>query len=87
MFKINKLDLLISIYIFCVVVSEVMGAKTFPLLKIGTFQLNATVAIFVLPLIFTINDVITEVFGKEKTRSIIRSSLVVIILILLFYQE
>lgn len=84
MFKINKLDLLISVYIFCVVVSEIMGAKTFPLFKIGTFQLNATVAIFVLPLIFTINDVIAEVFGKEKTRSIIRSSLVVIILIFLF---
>jgi len=84
MFKINKLDLLISVYIFCVVVSEVMGAKTFPLIKLGGFQLNATVAIFVLPLIFTINDVITEVFGKEKTRSIIRSSLVVIILIFLF---
>lgn len=84
MFKINKLDLLISVYIFCVVVSEVMGAKTFPLLSLGNFHLNATVAIFVLPFIFTINDIITEVFGKERARSIIRSSLVVIILIFIF---
>lgn len=84
MFKIEKLDLLISIYIFCIAVAELMGAKTFPLVKIFGYQLNASVAIFVLPLIFTINDVITEVFGKERTRSVIRSGLFVIFLILLF---
>ena len=61
-----------------------MGAKTFPLLNIGSIKLNASVAIFVLPLIFTINDVITEVYGKERTRSIIRSGLLGIFLILAF---
>lgn len=84
MFKIQKLDLLISIYIFCIAVSELMGGKTFPLFNLGTFKLNASVAIFTLPLIFTINDVITEVYGKDRTRSIIRSGLIVIFLILLF---
>jgi len=84
MFKIEKLDLLISIYIFCIAVAEVMGAKTFPLVKLFGYQLNASVAIFVLPLIFTINDMVTEVYGKERTRSIIRSGLIVIGLILLF---
>jgi len=84
MFKIQKLDLLVAIYIFCVVASETMGAKTFPLFRIGGFDIHASVAIFVVPVIFTINDVITEVFGKEKTRSIIRSGLVVVILVLLY---
>ena len=84
MFKINKLDLLISIYFFCIAIAELMGAKTFPLLNIGSIKLNASVAIFVLPLIFTINDVITEVYGKERTRSIIRSGLFGIFLILRF---
>lgn len=84
MFKIEKLDLLISIYIFCIAVAELMGAKTFPLVKLFGYQLNASVAIFVLPLIFTINDMITEVYGKERTRSVIRSGLFVIFLILLF---
>lgn len=83
MFKIGKFDLLVSIYIFCIAVAELMGAKTFPLLKVLGYQLNASVAIFVLPLIFTINDVITEVFGRERTRSVIRSGLIVIGLILL----
>lgn len=84
MFKIQKLDLLISIYIACIAISELMGAKTFPLFRIGSFNLNASVAVFVVPLIYTINDVITEVYGKERTRSIIRSGLVVIFIILLF---
>lgn len=84
MFKIEKFDLLVSIYIFCIAVSELMGAKTFPLVNFFGYQLNASVAIFVLPLIFTINDVITEVYGKEKTRSVIRSGLIIIFLILLF---
>ena len=82
--KINKLDLIISIYIFCICVSELMGGKTFPLVNILGYQLNASVAIFVLPLIFTINDMVTEVYGKERTRSIIRSGLIVIALILVF---
>lgn len=84
MFNIRKFDFLVSIYIFCICVSELMGAKTFPLINILGYQLNASVAIFVIPLIFTINDVITEVYGKERTRSVIRSGLIVIFLILIF---
>jgi uncharacterized integral membrane protein (TIGR00697 family) len=84
MFKIEKLDLLIALYIACLAISEFMGAKTFPLMKLGSYQLNASVAIFVIPLIFTINDVITEVYGKERTRSIIRSGLFMIFLFMVF---
>lgn len=84
MVKINKLDLLVSIYIFCILVAELMGGKTFPLGQLGTWRLNASVAIFVLPLLFTINDVVTEVYGKERTRSIIRSGLIVIALLIGF---
>ncbi|MDO8429689.1 MAG: queuosine precursor transporter [Candidatus Daviesbacteria bacterium] len=84
MFKIEKFDLLVSLYIFCIAVAELMGGKTFPLVNLFGYQLNASVAIFVIPLIFTINDVITEVYGKERTRSVIRSGIFVIFLILLF---
>lgn len=61
-----------------------MGAKTFPLFKIFGYQLNASVAIFLLPLVFSINDIITEVYGKERTRSIIRSGLLVVFSVLIF---
>jgi len=82
--KIEKFDLLVSVYIFCILISEVMGAKTFPIATLFNYSLNASVGIFVLPLIFTINDIITEVFGKERTRSVIRSGLIMIILLLAF---
>lgn len=80
--KIQKMDLLVSLYIFCILVAELMGGKTIPLTKIGSFQLNASVAIFVFPIIFTINDMVTEVFGKERTRSLIRSGLIMIFLLI-----
>ena len=84
MFDTKKFDLLVSVYIFCIVASELMGGKTFVIIDSGWLKLNSSVAIFLLPLIFTINDIITEVHGKERTRSIIRSSLVVIALIFMF---
>lgn len=84
MTKVSKLDFLISFYIFCILVAELMGSKTFPLPRIANLQLNASVAIFVLPILFTINDVITEVYGPERTRSVVRSGLVMIFFTLLF---
>lgn len=84
MLKIQKLDLLTSLYITCICLAELMGSKTFPLPALGSIQLNASVAIFVFPLIFTINDIITEVYGKEKTRSIIQSGFLMIVLLVLF---
>jgi len=53
MVKIQKMDFLIAIYIFCIAVAELMGGKTFPITKIGDFQLNASVAIFVIPLLYS----------------------------------
>lgn len=82
--KVQKFDLLVSIYIFCICASELMGAKTFPVLNVFGYQLNTSVSIFFLPLVFTINDVITEVYGKERTRSVIRSGLLMVLLIFLF---
>lgn len=80
----QKFDLLVAIYIFCICVSELMGAKTFPVLQIGTWTLNQSVSIFTVPIVFTINDMIVEVYGKERARSIIRAGLFVVVLILLY---
>lgn len=82
-FKIQKFDFLVSVYIACLVIAELMGGKTFPLVNLFGYQLNSSVAIFLFPLLFTINDVITEVYGKERTRSVIRSGLLMIALVFL----
>lgn len=81
MFKIEKIDLLVSLYIFCIMMAEVMGAKTFPILT-QPFALNGSVALFVLPLVYSINDIVMEVFGIERARSIVRSGLVTVALFL-----
>ncbi|MDP3940784.1 MAG: queuosine precursor transporter [bacterium] len=82
--KIEKFDLLVSLYIFCILMSELMGGKTFFIARIGSFPLNASVAIFLLPVVFTINDIIIEVFGSERARSVVRSGLLMIFLMIVF---
>ena len=82
--QINRLDLVIAVYIACIAIAELMGGKTFPLLHIGKFTWNASVAIFVIPIIFSINDAIIEVFGVVRAKSVYRSSLVTIVIFMLF---
>lgn len=78
------MDLLIAIYIGCLMMAELLGSKTFPLINIFGYQLNSSVGIFLFPLLFTINDVVTEVYGKERTRSIIRSGLIMVAFLFAF---
>jgi len=82
--KFQKMDLLVAVYIFCVAASELMGIKTFQLFNFSWLHLNASVGIFLVPVIYSINDVITEVFGRERARSLIRSALVVVAFCFLF---
>ena len=82
--KIEKLDLLVAFYITSLALAEIAGGKTFPLVNLLGYQLNASVAIFLIPLLFTINDVVIEVYGKERARSIVRSGLLMIFFIMMF---
>ncbi|OGK18738.1 hypothetical protein A3D80_02430 [Candidatus Roizmanbacteria bacterium RIFCSPHIGHO2_02_FULL_40_13b] len=82
--KAHKMDLLVALYIFLLCAAELMGGKTFPIISSGAIKLNASVAIFLIPFIFSINDVITEVYGPERARNVIRSGLLVISLIIGF---
>lgn len=82
--KIIKTDLLLMLYFFCIAVSELLGAKTFPLVNILGYQLNASVAIFVVPVIFSVNDMVIEVYGVERARSMVRAGLLMVFLIMLF---
>jgi uncharacterized integral membrane protein (TIGR00697 family) len=82
--QIDRMDFLLALYVACVAISELMGAKTFPIITIGNFHLSASVAIFVVPLIYSINDMITEVFGKQRARSIVRSGLFMVALFMVF---
>lgn len=81
--KTDKFDVLVALYIFGVMVAQLMGAKTFPLADVSWLHLNASVAIFVMPLLFTLTDVVNEVYGRPKARRMVRLGLMVVALQLL----
>jgi uncharacterized integral membrane protein (TIGR00697 family) len=84
MVNIRKMDLVVALYIFGVLTSEIFGGKTFPVTNFSWLHLNASVAIFVIPLIFTLSDVVVEVYGKARARSMVWSGLIMIALLMLF---
>jgi uncharacterized integral membrane protein (TIGR00697 family) len=72
--KNQKLDLLLAFYITAIVCSELLGGKIFTL-----FGINASVAIFLYPLTFAINDIVSEVYGKERARSFVKSGFFILV--------
>ncbi len=78
-----KSDILVGLYVFCIVTAELMGSKTFPLFKIFGFNLNGSVGMFLLPWIFSINDIFTEIFGFKRTKNLAKISLIIISLLIL----
>lgn len=78
---LTKLEILVGLYIFCLFASEVMGFKLIPLFQIGDMHFSSSVAIFVLPFIFSINDMIIEVYGIKKALAVSRLGFFVIFLI------
>ncbi len=81
--NIKKMDLVVALYIFGVITAELMGAKTFKLTDFSWAHLNASVAIFVLPLLFSLVDTVVEVYGKARARSMVYSGLIVVALLIL----
>jgi uncharacterized integral membrane protein (TIGR00697 family) len=84
MFKIQKLDFLITFYTTSVVLTELMGAKTVPLFTAFGVPVSGTVTLLVLPFIYSVNDVIVEVYGKARAQSIVRSTLLMVLYIFIF---
>lgn len=81
---IRKFDFLVALYVFGVMVAELMGAKTFSIGTIGHWHLTASVAVFVFPLLFTATDVIVEVRGRARARSVVMSGIAMVALLALF---
>lgn len=80
----RRMEIIVALYIFCIIVAELMGAKTFQILSIGDFALKASVAIFVLPIIYSLSDVVVEVHGRERARGMVYTGISMIVLLILF---
>jgi uncharacterized integral membrane protein (TIGR00697 family) len=78
-----KPDILIAIYVFCIITSELMGSKTFPLFQAFGFTLTGSVGMFLIPWIFSINDIFTEVFGIKRAKNLAKISILIVFLLIL----
>ncbi len=81
---IRRFDILFALYIFGVLVAQLMGAKTFPLISTDWLHINASVAIFLVPFLFTITDVVVEVHGRTRARSMVFAGVAVAALLVVF---
>jgi len=78
----SKLITLVAVYIFCVIMTETLGVKTSPIGNISLHfgpinipQLKVSMAIFFIPFIYSINDVLAQVWGYKTARTVYRISL------------
>ncbi len=75
----QKLDFLLALYIMALVSAELLGAKVTTIAGI-----SASVGIFALPITFTINDIVSEVYGKERASSFVKSGFMMLVLLFIF---
>ena len=61
-----------------------MGSKTFPLFNFFGLSLTGAVGMFLIPLIFSINDIFTEVYGFTRTKNLAKISVIIVLFIILF---
>lgn len=72
----KKLDVLLAIYITSLVAAELIGSKITTILGA-----NISVGIIAFPLTFLINDIVTEIAGKERARHFVRTGLIMLIML------
>jgi len=75
----SKTDVLLAIYIAAIVCAELLGGKIFT-----AFGINASVGIFIVPLTYTLNDIIFEVHGKERAKSFMRAGFITLLFVFCF---
>ncbi len=87
----TKLIILVALYIFCVIMTETLGIKTTPVGNIALHfgplhipQLKVSMAIFFIPFIYCINDILAQVWGYKTARAVYRISLISIVALAFF---
>jgi queuosine precursor transporter len=77
----QKINFLKYIFIAAMLLANIVGAK---IMTIG--NINVSVAIWLLPLLFLITDVLEEVKGQRTVRNLVFSSAAILLFALLFIQ-
>jgi len=82
--KPYRFDVIVALYVFAIVAAQLMGAKVVPFGNLFGLPLSISVAVFLMPLLFTITDIVVEIHGKARARSLVRTGLLVIILLTIY---
>jgi queuosine precursor transporter len=82
--KLHRFDVIVALYIFGIVAAQLMGAKVVPFGELFGLPLSISVAVFLMPLLFTITDVVVEVHGKARARSLVWTGLIVVTLLAIY---
>ena len=82
--KRERFDILFAMYIACVVLANVMGAKVMPLGTLFGMQFNISVAIVLMPILFSVVDAVCEVYSKKQADSMVRAGIVSVAFMTLF---
>jgi uncharacterized integral membrane protein (TIGR00697 family) len=82
--KLHRFDVIVALYIFGIVAAQLMGAKVIPFGNIFGLPLSISVAVFLMPLLFTITDIVVEVHGKSRARSLVWTGLIVVVLLAVY---
>jgi uncharacterized integral membrane protein (TIGR00697 family) len=82
--KLHRFDVIVALYIFGIVAAQLMGAKVVPFGTLFGLPLSISVAVFLMPLLFTITDIVVEVHGKNRARSLVWTGLLVVVLLTVY---
>lgn len=74
----DKTNILIGLFIAALIAANLLGNKITYL-----FGISASVGIFAFPITFLVTDIIAEVHGKQKARSVVYAGMVAIVLVFL----
>jgi queuosine precursor transporter len=74
-----KTNLLLGIFVACIVIANLLGNKITTL-----FGVRTGVGIFIVPILFLITDIIEEVHGKKKAKLFVYVGLVALLFTLFF---
>lgn len=79
--KNNVFTIVVSLYVACLLVSNIIASKVFML---GNVILPTAVILF--PLVYILNDVLTEIFGFKKAKQTIITGFAINLFIVLVYN-
>jgi len=79
--KTNLFNILTGLFVGCLLISNVLAAKTFTFLG-----LVLPTAVIIFPVVYIVNDVMAEIFGFIKAKQIIYTGFVINLLAVICYN-